>query len=158
MYMTPPPGRETTVWPCADRTKRVKDARSEAQKEIEDYRKEKEEEFKKFESEVRHTRLASALWWAPRLTAAQHSSGNKKAEDDAKADTDKKVQEIDGIGKKSGPKVVEQLLEAVTSAKPEPPRGRNWWRSVWDWGSTYASSWRGHRSLTWLLLVLSTSI
>jgi V-type H+-transporting ATPase subunit G len=35
------------------------------------------------------------------------------------------VQEIDGIGKKSGPKVVEQLLEAVTSAKPEPPRGRN---------------------------------
>ena len=36
-----------------DRTKRVKDARSEAQKEIEDYRKQKDEEFKKFESEVR---------------------------------------------------------------------------------------------------------
>ena len=36
----------------ADRTKRVKDARSEAQKEIEDYRKQKEEEFKKFETEV----------------------------------------------------------------------------------------------------------
>ena len=36
-----------------DRTKRVKDARSEAQKEIEDYRKQKEEEFKKFETEVR---------------------------------------------------------------------------------------------------------
>ena len=30
----------------------MKDARSEAQKEIEDYRKQKEEEFKKFESEV----------------------------------------------------------------------------------------------------------
>ena len=36
----------------SDRTKRVKDAKSEAQKEIEEYRKKKEEEFKKFESEV----------------------------------------------------------------------------------------------------------
>jgi hypothetical protein len=38
--------------PSADRTKRVKDAKSEAQKEIEEYRKKKEDEFKKFESEV----------------------------------------------------------------------------------------------------------
>jgi V-type H+-transporting ATPase subunit G len=30
----------------------VKDARSEAQKEIEEYKKQKEEEFKKFEAEV----------------------------------------------------------------------------------------------------------
>jgi len=36
-----------------DRTKRVKDAKTEAQKEIEEYRKKKEEEFKKFQSEVR---------------------------------------------------------------------------------------------------------
>lgn len=35
-----------------DRTKRVKDARSEAQKEIEQYREKKEEEFKAFEKEV----------------------------------------------------------------------------------------------------------
>lgn len=35
-----------------DRTKRVKDAKSEAQKEIDEYRKKKEEEFKKYESEV----------------------------------------------------------------------------------------------------------
>ncbi|KAF2676965.1 V-type ATPase [Lentithecium fluviatile CBS 122367] len=87
------------------RTKRVKDARSEAQKEIEEYRKEKEAEFQKFEKE--------------------HSSGNKKAEDDAKKDTDAKVQEIQGIGKKSGSKVVEQLIAAVTDPKPEPPRGRD---------------------------------
>ena len=45
-----------------DRTKRVKDARSEAQKEIEDYKKQKEEEFKAFEKEVRQkTRLSNAL-------------------------------------------------------------------------------------------------
>ncbi|KAF2258422.1 V-type ATPase [Lojkania enalia] len=84
------------------RTKRVKDARSEAQKEIDDYKKGKEEEFKKFEKE--------------------HSSGNKKAEEDAKKETDAKVKEIGEIGNKSGGKVVEQLLTAVTNVKPEPPR------------------------------------
>ena len=36
-----------------DRTKRVKEARDEAKKEIDEYKKAKEEEFKKFESEVR---------------------------------------------------------------------------------------------------------
>jgi len=35
-----------------DRTKRVKDAKSEAQKEIEDYRKQKEQEFQSYEKEV----------------------------------------------------------------------------------------------------------
>lgn len=35
-----------------DRTKRVKEARDEAKKEIDAYRKQKEEEFKKFETEV----------------------------------------------------------------------------------------------------------
>lgn len=36
-----------------DRTQKVKDARSEAQKEIEEYKRQKEQEFKRFESEVR---------------------------------------------------------------------------------------------------------
>lgn len=36
----------------ADRTKRVKDARTEAQKEIEEYREKKEKEFKEYESKV----------------------------------------------------------------------------------------------------------
>ncbi|KAF2189263.1 V-type ATPase [Zopfia rhizophila CBS 207.26] len=84
------------------RTKRVKDARNEAQKEIEEYRKEKDDEFKKFEKE--------------------HTSGNKKAEEDANKEAEAKVIEIQDIGKKSGNKVIEQLLSAVTNAKPEPPR------------------------------------
>jgi hypothetical protein len=37
-----------------DRTKRVKEARDEAKKEIEAYRKSKDEEFRKFEAEVCH--------------------------------------------------------------------------------------------------------
>jgi vacuolar-type H+-ATPase subunit H len=47
-----------------DRTKRVKEARDEAKKEIEDYRKEKDDEFKKFESEVRtpHLFLRRGSW------------------------------------------------------------------------------------------------
>ncbi|EOD50076.1 putative triacylglycerol lipase protein [Neofusicoccum parvum UCRNP2] len=77
-----------------DRTKRVKDARSEAQKEIEEYRQKKEEEFKAFEKE--------------------HSSGNKKAEEEADKATDVKLKEIKEIGKKSGNKVIEDLLKAVT--------------------------------------------
>jgi V-type H+-transporting ATPase subunit G len=56
------------------------------------------------------------------LTIAKHSSGNQKAEEDAKKDTDVKVKEIDDIGNKSGSKVVDQLITAVTNAKPEPPR------------------------------------
>jgi V-type H+-transporting ATPase subunit G len=56
------------------------------------------------------------------LTMAQHSSGNQKAEEDAKKDTDVKVKEIDDVGNKSGSKVVDQLITAVVSAHPEPPR------------------------------------
>lgn len=51
MYATLP-GFVVAALTPPDRTKRVKDARSEAQKEIEEYRKEKEEEFQKFEKEV----------------------------------------------------------------------------------------------------------
>jgi len=52
VYATIPTHWDIALTP-PDRTKRVKDARSEAQKEIEDYRKEKEDEFQKFEKEVR---------------------------------------------------------------------------------------------------------
>ncbi|KAI9817262.1 MAG: hypothetical protein M1827_001375 [Pycnora praestabilis] len=83
------------------RTKRVKDARSEAQKEIEDYKKQKDEEFKKFESE--------------------HSSGNKKAEEDANKEAEEKMNEIKEIEGKSGDKVIEDLLKAIMEVKPEVP-------------------------------------
>ncbi|KXT15192.1 hypothetical protein AC579_3946 [Pseudocercospora musae] len=83
------------------RTKRVKDARSEAQKEIEEYRNKKEEEFKAYES--------------------QHTSGNKKAEEEAEKDTQEKLKEIKQIGQKTGPKVVDDLLKAVMDVRPEVP-------------------------------------
>ncbi|MCJ1248870.1 hypothetical protein MMC30_006091 [Trapelia coarctata] len=83
------------------RTKRVKDARAEAQKEIEEYRKQKDEEFKKFESE--------------------HTSGNKKAEEDASKDADAKLAEIKKAGSEAGDKIVEDLLRIVMEVKPEVP-------------------------------------
>ncbi|KAK0946075.1 hypothetical protein LTR29_002389 [Friedmanniomyces endolithicus] len=84
-----------------DRTKRVKDARSEAQKEIEDYRKQKEDEFQSFEKE--------------------HTSGNKAAEEQADKDTQKQLDEIKAIGEKTGPKVVQDLIKAVMTVEPEVP-------------------------------------
>ncbi|KAL1387026.1 H+-ATPase G subunit [Phyllosticta capitalensis] len=94
-------GHPDVARPREYRTKRVKDARSEAQKEVDEYKKQKEEEFKKFETE--------------------HSSGNQKAEEEANKETEAKIKEIKDIGSKSGSKVVEQLLAAVTDVKPEPP-------------------------------------
>jgi hypothetical protein len=43
----------------------------------------------------------------PRTSAdsKQHTSGNKKAEDDAKKATDKQLEEIKQIGEKTGPQV-----------------------------------------------------
>ncbi|KAK5170939.1 uncharacterized protein LTR77_004083 [Saxophila tyrrhenica] len=84
-----------------DRTKRVKDARSEAQKEIEEYRQKKDEEFKEYEK--------------------KQSSGNKEAEEQADKDTEEKLKEIKEIGKKTGPKVVDDLVRACIEVKPVVP-------------------------------------
>ncbi|KAI0390443.1 vacuolar ATPase [Xylariaceae sp. FL0594] len=83
------------------RTKRVREARDEAKKEIEAYRQAKEEEFNKFE--------------------AEHTKGNKDAEDEANREADEKIKEIKSAGKQHQAKVVEELLKAVLDVKPVPP-------------------------------------
>ncbi|KAK3044358.1 hypothetical protein LTS18_001487, partial [Coniosporium uncinatum] len=50
-----------------------------------------------------------------------HSSGNKKAEEDANKDTEGKLEEINSIGDDKGNKVIEDLLRAVTDVKPVAP-------------------------------------
>ncbi|KAM7183996.1 Vacuolar (H+)-ATPase G subunit domain containing protein [Naviculisporaceae sp. PSN 640] len=82
------------------RTKRVREARDEAKKEIEAYRAQKEAEFKKFESE--------------------HTQGNKQAEEEADKEAEAKIREIKEAGKKSQDKVVQDLLTAVFEVNPEP--------------------------------------
>ena len=83
------------------RTKRVKEARDEAKKEIESYKAKKEAEYKKFE--------------------AEHTQGNKQAEEEANKDAEAKIKEIKESGKKSQDQVVKNLLKAVFEAQPEPP-------------------------------------
>ncbi|OKP14604.1 V-type proton ATPase subunit G [Penicillium subrubescens] len=84
-----------------NRTKRIRDAKAEAQKEIEEYRNQKEEEYKKFE--------------------AEHSSGFKVAEEEANKEAEEKLKEIQAAGKKHGDKVVEDLIKATTDVKPQVP-------------------------------------
>ncbi|CAK7272311.1 hypothetical protein SEPCBS57363_005068 [Sporothrix epigloea] len=80
------------------RTKRVREARDEARKEIEEYKAQKETEFKQFESE--------------------HTQGNKAAEEEANREAEAKIKEIQAAGKKSQDKVVKDLLAAVLTANP----------------------------------------
>ncbi|PNY23189.1 V-type proton ATPase subunit G [Tolypocladium capitatum] len=83
------------------RTKRVKEARDDAKKEIADYKANKDDEFKKFESE--------------------HSRGNKEAEDEASKEADSQIKIIGAAGKKGQAAVVKNLLSAVFEVKPVPP-------------------------------------
>ena len=55
------------------------------------------------------------------LMASQHSSGNKKAEEDANKEAEGSLAEIKKIGDKSGDKVVNDLLKIVMTVKPEVP-------------------------------------
>jgi V-type H+-transporting ATPase subunit G len=52
---------------------------------------------------------------------AQHASGNKKAEEEANKDAETKLKGITEAGKKSGSKVVEDLIKAVITVIPEVP-------------------------------------
>lgn len=53
--------------------------------------------------------------------AKQHTSGNKQAEEQAEKDTQKKLDEIKQIGQKTGPKVVDDLINAVVDVRPQVP-------------------------------------
>ncbi|KAL2162493.1 hypothetical protein VTH06DRAFT_7407 [Thermothelomyces fergusii] len=82
------------------RTKRVREARDEAKKEIEEYRAKKEAEYKAFE--------------------AEHTQGNKQAEEEANREAEAKIAEIQEAGKKNQDKIVKDLLAAVYQAHPTP--------------------------------------
>ncbi|EFX03908.1 vacuolar ATPase [Grosmannia clavigera kw1407] len=83
------------------RTKRVREARDEARKEIEAYKASKEAEFKEFE--------------------ASHTEGNKAAEEEANRAADAKITEIQEAGKLSRDDVIKNLLAGVLEAKAVPP-------------------------------------
>ncbi|KAK7202937.1 H+-ATPase G subunit-domain-containing protein [Myxozyma melibiosi] len=82
----------------AYRTQKLKDARTEATKEIEAYKASKEAEFKAFE--------------------AEHSSSNTKAEEEANAGVQQELIDIKELAAKTKDKVIADLIDAVT--KPSP--------------------------------------
>ncbi|KAK9378201.1 H+-ATPase G subunit-domain-containing protein [Kockiozyma suomiensis] len=82
----------------AYRTQKLKDARSEASKEISAYKASKETEFKEFEG--------------------QHSSSNSKAEEEANAGVQQELIDIKALAAKAKDSVIVELIEAVT--KPTP--------------------------------------
>ena len=51
----------------------------------------------------------------------QQGSGNKQAEEEANSETETKLSEIREVEKKSGGKVIDDLLKAVTNVNPQPP-------------------------------------
>ncbi|KAF4504073.1 hypothetical protein G6O67_008687 [Ophiocordyceps sinensis] len=83
------------------RTKRVKEARDEAKQEITDYKANKDGEFKKFE--------------------AEHSKGDKEAEDEASKDAVKQIKTIKEAGQNKKNAVVKKLMSAVFDVKPVAP-------------------------------------
>ncbi|KAI5458867.1 H+-ATPase G subunit-domain-containing protein [Mariannaea sp. PMI_226] len=83
------------------RTKRIREARDEAKREIAEYKASKEDEYKKFE--------------------AEHSKGNQQAEDEANVEAEKQIKEIQEAGKNGQAKVVKNLLNAVFDVKPVAP-------------------------------------
>lgn len=58
---------------------------------------------------------------AATANSMQHSSGNKKAEEDADKEIEEKLKEIEEIKNKAGQQVVDDLLNAVTDVRPEVP-------------------------------------
>jgi hypothetical protein len=59
---------------------------------------------------------------APHLYLIQHSSGNKKAEEDANKEAEIKVQDITEAGRGKGDQVVDDLIHAVMDVRPEAPQ------------------------------------
>ena len=113
----------------ADRTQRVKAARTEAQKEIDDYRKQKDQEFQEFEKKVFSplplpdgtALLTIAGIRGANAIGIQHTSGNKKAEEDASKDAEEQIKAIKQAGEKKGDQVVNDLLRVVGDVRPQVP-------------------------------------
>lgn len=64
-------------------------------------------------------KLIELYWLTAHGPQHQHSSGYKKAEEDANKEAEVKLQEIKDAGNSKGAKVVEDLISALTDVKPE---------------------------------------
>jgi V-type H+-transporting ATPase subunit G len=65
--------------------------------------------------------LGSAIHWIEADESEQHTSGNKKAEEEANKDAEAQIKQIQQAGKKGQDQVVKDLLKAVFDIKPVVP-------------------------------------
>jgi V-type H+-transporting ATPase subunit G len=102
----------------ADRVKKLKEARTQATKEIEDYRKFKEEEFKAFEASVRRPACTRVLARSC-MSATQHAGNTQSAQAAIDKETEVKKAEIAEQYARNKEAVVKKLLDRVTLITPE---------------------------------------
>lgn len=124
-----------TFWSSpADRTQKLKDARSEAAKEIEEIKANKEKEFKAFQQEVRSFFDLEALWkrkadQSSLLFFLQHEGSQSNTQSAVDKDTEAKLKTINEAFEKNNKNVVDKLLQRVTETKAELHRNlqKVWW-------------------------------
>jgi len=68
-----------------------------------------------------HTLLSPCSNMLTCFGTLQHTSGNKKAEEDANQDAEKQIKGITAAGKKGQQKVVDDLLKAIFDVQPVVP-------------------------------------
>ncbi len=101
-----------------DRTQKLKDARSEAQKDIDAYRAQKEEEFKAFEGKVDYIMFQS-LSNSRFLIPSQHSGATKTKQSAIDNETDEKLVVLKESYQVNKDAVVKRLLDRVLLVKTE---------------------------------------
>ena len=113
-----------------DRVQRLKDARSEASKEIEAYKAAKEKEFQEFERSVR----PKPVWLLIELLSlriyVQHQGTTQTSQSAVDKETESKLTAITESYQKNKEQVVKKLLDRVVLVKPELHRNlkklENW--------------------------------
>ena len=117
-----------------DRVQKLKDARTEAAKEIEAYKAKKEDEFKKFESDVsphhrppsifhRTTVYDPSAWSGLTLLTdsdrTQHSSQTTTSQSSIDSSTKTQLESIESAIGKHKDEVVKKIVERVVKCEPE---------------------------------------
>lgn len=101
-----------------DRTQKLKDARSEAQKDIDTYRAQKEEEFKAFEGKVNFI-MFQPLSNSRFLIPLQHEGATKTKQSAIDKETDEKLTVLKQSYQSNKDVVVKRLLDRVLLVKTE---------------------------------------
>ena len=103
--------------PLIDRVQRLKDARTEAEREIEEYKQAKEAEFKAFEASVRRFTFVSSKAMLNYPTT-QHAGNTSSVQVAIDRETEIKLQAITESYHKNKDVVVKNLLGRVVLVEP----------------------------------------